>query len=265
MKLRNTSFAEAAKLIEATGLIEGSGSRQASSGSAGRPKIGIRVAAPGRKAEPSVVDPSAPLRPWLNAKPIVEGSVADIYLKQRGIVLTAAEAKSLRSHPALFHWPSRQLFPALVALVVSIGDGEPCAHQTFLSPDGLAKAPVDKPRLFPKGAHTGGAGVWFGDASSGEFIIAEGLETALASMRLFNAVAGCAALSAHGIRRLLLPPPIRRLRIMADYDGPGLTAAHEAARRWRGEGREVVVSRPSEQGRDANDVWLARLRERGDG
>ena len=150
---------------------------------------------------------------------------------------------------------------------MSSSDGEErCAHQTFLALDGSRKAPVDKARLFPAGAPLVGAGVRFGTADAdSEFIVAEGIESTLSSMRLFGAVAGCAALSADGLTRLVLPSTIERVRIMADYDGAGLEAAHAAARRWRNEGRTVQVSRPTRAGCDANDVWLARLRERADG
>jgi hypothetical protein len=152
-----------------------------------------------------------------------------------------------------------------VALVSSIDGGELCAHQTFLARDGSRKAPVDKPRLFPKGASIVGAGVWFGtgDADS-EFIVGEGVESTLSALRLTAAAAGCAALSWPGLMGLVLPRAIRRVRIMADHDGAGLDAAHAAARRWRGEGLTVRVSRATQAGRDANDLWLSRLREHRD-
>ena len=59
-------------------------------------------------------------------------------------------------------------------------------------------------------------------------------------MRLSGVEAGVAALSELGIRRLLLPDEARRVRIYADHDeaGQGLSAAREAARRWKAEGRD---------------------------
>jgi hypothetical protein len=132
-----------------------------------------------------------------------------------------------------------------------------------LALDGSRKAPVDKARLFPAGAPLVGAGVRFGTADAdSEFIVAEGIESTLSAMRLFGGPAGCAALSTSGFASLVLPSTIERVRIFADYDGAGLEAAHAAARRWRGEGRTVRVSRPTQAGCDANDVLIARLRKR---
>ena len=54
----------------------------------------------------------------------------------------------------------------------------------------------------------------------------------------FDAYCGCAALSAHGIHSLILPPNAKRVRIFADHDelGQGFIAAREAWGRWRARG-----------------------------
>jgi hypothetical protein len=69
------------------------------------------------------------------------------------------------------------------------------------------------------------------------------------------------ALSAFGIRRLILPSQVRRVCIFADHDegGKSLNAAREAWRRWRAEGREVRVILPERVGEDANDILKWRL------
>ena len=79
-------------------------------------------------------------------------------------------------------------------------------------------------------------------------------------MRLSHVEAGVAALSELGIRRLVLPDEARRVRVWADHDaaGQGLSAAREAARRWKAEGREVAVSVSPVPGLDANDIWRGR-------
>ena len=113
----------------------------------------------------------------------------------------------------------------------------------------------------PPAASTIGGGVWFGEADSNrEFIVAEGIESTLSAMRVFDVTAGCAALSEIGIRRLILPSTARRVRIFADHDelGQGLAAAREAGRRWLAEGRAVAVSISPTVGEDANDVWLRK-------
>ena len=150
--------------------------------------------------------------------------------------------------------------------LVKLADGtELTTHQTFLEPDGFGKAPLGgKTRLFPSGVSPVGGGVWFCQPNGNEeFLVAEGLESLLSALRIFGVTAGCAALSAIGVRRLILPPEARKVRIFADHDelGQGLVAAREARWRWRSEGRAVAISRAENVGEDANDVWM-RMRKK---
>ena len=152
----------------------------------------------------------------------------------------------------------------MLALVTSAAGEELGVHQTFLLRDGSAKAPLgDKARLFTAGSRLGvGGGIWFGDvAPEREFIVAEGIESLLSALRLLGAAAGCAALSEGGIRRLVLPPGVKKIRIFADHDikGQGLAAAQAAKRRWTAEGRTVAISISPVIGWDANDTLLHRL------
>ncbi len=213
-----------------------------------------------RRGSARLVDP---MKPWRDAAPFAGGCVVDSYLRSRGIELAEHETSNLRSASALWHWPTGTHWPAMVARA-HLGDGvELAAHMTFLRRDGSSKAPLgDKVRLFPAGGRTAGGGVWFGTVEDPEreFIVGEGIESTLSAMRIFHCAAGCAALSEFGIRRLVLPASVRRIRIFADHDalGQGLAAAREAWRRWRAEGREVAVSIASSAGEDANDVWRRR-------
>jgi putative DNA primase/helicase len=205
--------------------------------------------------------PRDPMKPWRNAGPFVRGSAIDIYLKHRGIELTDDEARSLRVASDQWHWPSQTRWPAMVARVALANGVDLTSHQTFLRPDGRGKAPIDKPRLFAAGGKTAGGGVWFGKPDPArEFVIAEGVESLLSALRIFGVTAGCAALSAIGIRRLILPKEAQRVRIFADHDprGQGTAAAREAARRWRAEGREVAASMAPKVGEDANDLLLRK-------
>ena len=150
---------------------------------------------------------------------------------------------------------------------VALATGEDItSHMTFLEPDGSNKAEIEKPRLFAAGGKTVGGGVSFGQPDpEREFIVAEGIESLLSALRLFGVTAGCAALSAVGICNLVLPPVtmVRAVRIFPDYDelGQSLSAARNATRRWRGEGRIVRATMSETVGEDANDVLLARLRK----
>jgi hypothetical protein len=202
------------------------------------------------------------MKSWREASLFLQDTPLDRYLRQRGIVLTDEEARSLRFSPRLWHWVTKTTWPAMVARVSFASGADLGVHQTFLKPDGSGKAPLgERARLFAAGGRAVGGGVWFGSADpTREFIVAEGVETTLSAMRIFNARAGCAALSELGVRRLVLSPEARRVRIFADHDegGQGLAAAREAWRRWRNEGREVAVSIAGRVGEDANDVLKRR-------
>ena len=204
-----------------------------------------------------------PMRSWRRAMPFSRGCVANLYLERRGLDLTDGEACSLRFWPSLWHWPTRTRWPAMLARVTSAAGEELTTHQTFIAADGSGKAPLgDKARLFVAGSGWAGGGIWFGDAApEREFIVAEGIESLLSALRLLGAVAGCAALSEGGIRRLVLPPAVKMIRIFADHDakGQGLAAAQAAKRRWTAEGRTVAISISPVIGWDANDTLLHRL------
>ena len=210
--------------------------------------------------------PKDPMKPWRNAGPFIRNSPVDIYLKtKRGLDLTDDEALRLRFSPSLFHWCSKTRWPAMLARVALATGEDITTHQTFIEPDGSGKEEIEKPRLFAAGGKTVGGGVWFGQADpADEFIVAEGIESTLSAMRIFGVTAGCAALSAGGIRNLILPPVAPLVRIFADHDelGQSLSAARDATRRWRGEGRTVGATMSETVGEDANDVPLARVRKR---
>jgi putative DNA primase/helicase len=209
--------------------------------------------------------PKDVLRSFREAYLDIRGTTVETYLKGRRLILTDAEARSFRFHPALWHWISKQKFPAMVAAVARADGTVVTAHQTFLQMDGSDKASVEKPKLFPSGVDPAGAAVWFNAGATDpdrEFVVAEGIESALSAMRLTGAEAGCAALSTWGIRRLVLPSSIRRVTVFADSDElqQGIAAANEARRRWQGEGRSVRVLQAERDGEDANDVWMRRSR-----
>jgi putative DNA primase/helicase len=206
--------------------------------------------------------PKDVLRSWRDAYPDIRNTTVEAYLKGRGLTLTENEAKALRFHPALFHHPTKGKWPAMIAAVARADNTIITCHQTFLQIDGSGKAPVEKPKLFPSGVDPAGAAAWFGTPDpTYDFVVAEGIESALSAMRILGVQAGCAALSTWGIKRLVLPQPVRRVTVFADSDElqQGVAAANEARRRWQGEGRTVGVLQAEREGDDANDVWLRRL------
>jgi putative DNA primase/helicase len=216
--------------------------------------------------------PKDVLRTWRDAYPDVRKTPVEKYLASRGLALTDVERAALRFYPSLWHWPTKSKWPAMIAAVAradALGAlSVVTCHQTFLAFDGSGKANVDKPKLFPSGVDPAGGGVWFNAGAINperEFVVAEGLESLLSALRLVGVKAGCAALSAWGISRLVLPPGARRVVIFADDDElqQGVAAASEARRRWRAEGRMVRVLQATQEGEDANDVWMRRMKMSG--
>jgi putative DNA primase/helicase len=137
----------------------------------------------------------------------------------------------------------------MVALVEHIKHGIVGVHRTYLTSDHRRR---DRASL---GAIGGGA-VRLGEVRADtELCIAEGIETALAVMTACGMPAW-AALSAGGIRALVLPPEASRVVIAADHDasGVGQNAALDAAARWLAEGRRVHIAMPPKPGADFNDV-----------
>jgi putative DNA primase/helicase len=211
--------------------------------------------------------PKDPMKPWRNAGPFIRNSPVDIYLKNRGLDVTDDEARSLRFSAAQWHWQAKTRWPAMVARVALATGEDITSHMTFIEPDGSGKAELEKPRLFAAGGKTIGGGVWFGQPDpEREFIVAEGIETLLSGLRIFGVTAGCAALSEGGVRTLILPPEARLVRIFPDNDelGQSFSAARDASRRWRSEGRTVRATMSETVGEDANNVLLTRLRKQKD-
>jgi putative DNA primase/helicase len=197
------------------------------------------------------------LQVWRGARDDPSNIVAS-YLATRGIVLDRRPA-SLRSHPRCLR-PTDDAgnfvspMPAMVALVEHAERGPVAVHCTYLRSDGSGKADVEKPKAI-FGPAAGGA-VRFGIPHAGQwFAIAEGIETAL-SVAMACSMPAWAALSAGGIKNLILPREATHVIICADHDasGTGARAAHDAAARWFAEGRRVRVAMPPEPGVDFNDV-----------
>jgi phage/plasmid primase-like uncharacterized protein len=97
-------------------------------------------------------------------------------------------------------------------------------------------------------------------------IIAEGIETTLTVMEACG-LPGWAALSASGIKNLILPHEASKVLNCADNDpnNSGQRAAREAAERFLREGRRVRIATPLNSGTDFNDTLrladLGRLDE----
>ncbi|MEI8153560.1 MAG: toprim domain-containing protein [Hyphomicrobiales bacterium] len=189
---------------------------------------------------------------WKAAVPAV-GTPVETYLVSRGLNLPLTP--TLRFHAELKH-PVGGMWPAMVSLVTCGTDNEPVGiHRTFLSQQGGGKAPV-KPQKMMLGPCSGGA-VRLGAIQAGRWLlIGEGIETTLSVMQACE-LPGWAALSATGIKSLVLPAAAAMVLICADNDsnGTGERAANDAGERFLREGRKVRIAMPPSSGTDFNDVF----------
>lgn len=187
-------------------------------------------------------------RVWDEAQ-LIEGTLAEVYLRSRRIDCPLPQ--TLRFHPRCFHGPSRQTLPAMVALVD--GGGGLAVHRTFLRADGRGKAGLPDGDKLMLGRVAGGA-VRLSDGP-GRLVIAEGIESALSLVcgLLDGPARVWAALSTSGMRSLRLPETPGAMAIAADADPEGRAAAQALAQRAHAANWRVSILDPGE-GRDFNDI-----------
>jgi putative DNA primase/helicase len=197
---------------------------------------------------------------WSRAARVERGDVVDRWLRSRGVGMDV--------YPDCLHASDDEPYidddgevlrhPAMIALI-SRADGKPVAvHRTYLAPDGLSKAPVVNPR---KTAGRFGPCPTIRLAPPGPTLgIAEGIETALAAMKLF-AVPTWSVLSTYGIETFEPPAIVKNLIIFADHDisGAGQRAAEALATRLAGK-ISVEVQIPQQPDTDWNDVLQEEIK-----
>jgi putative DNA primase/helicase len=193
---------------------------------------------------------------WEAASPI-SGTIAATYLKSRGCDPPGADA--LRFDPSCRI--GNEVVPAMIALMRDIRTGEPVGvHRTALSDDGSRKRTMldggQAKRML--GQARGAAVMLFPQAAC--MGIAEGIESSISASRIFG-VPVWAALSAQGLRAFPVTPGITRLRVFADHDEAGLSAAGECWRRWREAGIECEVRYPPVHASDWNNFSRERKRQ----
>lgn len=189
---------------------------------------------------------------WIKAMP-ARGTLVETYLRARGIRAAAPDA--LRFMPSLRHSPSGTTWPAMIAVVASLGGAVFAVQRTWLARDGRGKGPVE-PNKMTLGPMDNGA-VRFGSplATLG---LAEGIETALSAKQIYSlpvwAVLGCSRFEA-----VAIPETVETVVIFADRGAAGWKAAEAAANKFEHEGRVAeIVLPPSREARDFNDELRAR-------
>jgi hypothetical protein len=189
---------------------------------------------------------------WAKSRPAVKTPVVQ-YLKSRGIA--GAIPPALRYLPDHRHKPTKTEWPVMLAAVVDAVGNLRALHRTYLARNGSGKAPVQPPRMTI--GPVAGFACHLAEPEN-EIAVSEGIETGL-SVQLATGIPTWAALSAGGLRNLILPPLPRAhlVTIAADADTIGIKSARVAAARWKLEGRQVCVATPPRPGTDFNDVLLA--------
>lgn len=212
------------------------------------------VPAPADRSDDSARRVAVAHRLWEAAQD-ARGSTVASYLRSRGIDMPPPP--SLRWARRCWHREAGAELPAMVARVDDLDGRLIGVHRTYLARDdaGLWNR-RDRASLGPIG---GGAARLGTVQPHNWLVVGEGIETTLSVMQACN-LPGWAALSAIGVRSLILPLEARNVLIATDNDAnrTGQGAAYAAAQRWIAEGRRVRIAIAPEPGTDFNDVLLGQ-------
>lgn len=174
-----------------------------------------------------------------------DGSPVARYLAARALAPTSA----LRFHPRtpLGRKPLTRFAPAMIASVTD-ATGLIAVHRSFLSSDGCSLTSLE-----PQRAALGrlGAGVVRLVPAAKRLGLAEGIETALSAIRLFD-LPCWATLGTERFSRIDLPSSVEQIVLFLDHDAGGRRAEMLARARF-GE-RVVAAHYPARAGDDWNDV-----------
>ena len=267
-KFRDAADGTHGDLLDLIALNRGLGFRAAldeARGFLSLPVPPIREVVPPAPANSS----EAARRLFAASKPI-RGTLAEGYLRSRGIILPA-DVSALRFHPRCFYRgpQGRETWPALIAAVTDQGGAIAGVQRTWLDPGG-GKAPLEQPRRAM--GHLAGNAVRLGVASD-VLTAAEGIETALALKTVMPAMPVVAALSAAHLAALLLPSPLRRLYVARDNDGAGRLAVERLRARSGAGDIDIRALAPRTEdfnadlltlGPDRLGTWLAEQLAPGD-
>lgn len=176
----------------------------------------------------------------------VTGTLAEVYLRARGITASLSELWSLRFHPGCYYRASedapRETWPALLAAITDVHGTITAVHRTWLARDGSGKAPIDDPRRSL--GHQLGSGVRLGLVRD-VLTVGEGLETVLSVRTVLPRMPLLAGLSANHLAALELPSGLKRLYVARDNDAEGRRAETRLHERFEPQGLEVMTLEPA--------------------
>jgi len=185
---------------------------------------------------------------WSASVPI-KGTVAETYLRNRGLTLPLPDCLRFASLPYGKRGPE---YPVLVTAVSMDGGRIVGIQRTYLRPDGSGKADVPAPRL-SLGKLSGGAVHLTPPARP--LILTEGTEDALSLIQATGR-ATWAALGTSNLAKVVLPPMVEDVVIGADNDPAGEAAAHKAAHAYAEQGCRVRIIRPLPGCKDFNQELM---------
>ncbi len=182
----------------------------------------------------------APIRPcesrtyarklWRVCQPAI-GTLGEAYLRERGI--GGPVPVTFRFASRLEHWPSGASYPALICVMQDARGRFSGVQQIFL--DGPTLAPVRPVKMT-----LGDPGVIrLAAPKDGTLTVASDVETALLLLGAEPGRPVWAAVGGSGLRRLSLPPRIRRVELGMRRDQVDRRAAGSLTQRLLKEGRDV--------------------------
>jgi DNA primase len=187
-------------------------------------------------AQPIPLDPNNPARRYL--------------IEARKIEIEILPA-TLRFHPALTHYETGLVLPALVAAISGPDHKVTALQRIFLRPDGSGKADVSSPKMTLGRMRDGACRL----APAGrELGLSEGIETGLSAMELYHVPVWAACGSR--IDQIAIPEGVDRVIIFADRGEAGVHAAEKARARFIAH-RPVAIVPPPEPFGDWNDFITA--------
>lgn len=192
------------------------------------------------------------LRLWKASVPIA-GTLAEDYLRARGISPPFPTALRFNAATILGSGAARRTMPAMIAAVEN-DLGLVAVQRTFLDPVDVVRRPFPKPKVSL--GLLGTAAIRLAPATD-ELGLAEGVEDALSAIRWF----GTPTWALGGVERLAfvaIPEKVRRVIVYGDRGRAAERLLKKAWEHLGGNGREVI-SRVPEDHNDWNDAWQAHL------
>ncbi|MGH8159353.1 MAG: DUF7146 domain-containing protein [Rhodanobacter sp.] len=194
-----------------------------------------------------------------------ESEIARKYFQARGLETPKGLDGELRFVPSLTYFDGAKVagsYPALVAMVRNHAGQSITLHRTYLSADGLGKAPVEdakKLMAYPTVADLRGAAIRLGEPQGESLGVAEGMETALAVQALTGEVCW-SCVNATLLEQFKLPAGVNAVWVWGDKDlsGRGQEAATALVKVLREDGHramEVIPPWPVPKGEKGID-WL---------